>query len=60
MMWVYQKTEESVWTVGFFRPDSVWVTESDHTTPESAAAHVHFLNGGSGIKAECINKVIGQ
>ena len=48
-MWVYLRTEENVWTVGFFAPpDNKWVTESDHPDPESAAQRVHWLNGGAG------------
>ena len=47
-MWVYLRTEENVWTVGFFAPpDNKWITESDHPDPEIAAQRVHWLNGGA-------------
>lgn len=32
--------------VGFYNPSGKWYTESDHTTRESAAERVHWLNGG--------------
>lgn len=45
-MWVYQQSEPQLWTVGFYVPTSgEWVAESDHSTPEAAAARVAFLNG---------------
>lgn len=45
--WVYKCTEHQLWTVGFYAPDgSGWNAESDHGSPEEAAARVHFLNGG--------------
>lgn len=34
-------------TVGFYKPDGEWVPESDHTSPEDAAARVNYLNGGN-------------
>jgi hypothetical protein len=46
-MWVYQQTEPGVWTVGFFDPDGVWNTDSDHGEKSKAARRVHFLNGGN-------------
>lgn len=47
-MWVYIRTDENMWTVGFFAPpDYEWVTDSDHPDPESAAQRVHWLNGGT-------------
>ena len=36
-----------LFTVGFYTPDGKWEPESDHTTTESAAARVHYLNGGA-------------
>lgn len=48
-MYVYIQTEgglDQLWTVGFYRPDGRWEPESDHDTPESAAARVRYLNGG--------------
>ena len=47
-MWVYMRTGDKVWTVGFFSPiDGAWVTDSDHEDPQSAAMRVHWLNGGT-------------
>jgi hypothetical protein len=47
--WVYMKTEPSLWTVGWFA-DNKWHSESDHDSPEKAAARVHYLHGGSQAK----------
>lgn len=47
-MWVYMRTGDKVWTVGFFSPiDGAWITDSDHEDPQSAAMRVHWLNGGT-------------
>lgn len=46
-VWVYQKTEENLWTVGFYDPAGTWKTDSDHDSPESAADRCHYLNGGN-------------
>lgn len=45
-MYVYIKSEEGLWTVGFYSPDGQWHPESDYTIKESAAERVHYLNGG--------------
>jgi len=45
-MYVYISAEPGLWTVGFYKPNGEWVSESDHTTTEDAAARVHYLNGG--------------
>ncbi len=46
-MYVYQYSAgDKLWVVGFFRPTGEWVSESDHSTKESAAKRVHYLNGG--------------
>lgn len=47
-MWVYVKSERTNWTVGFYRPDGTWESESDHSTPDSAAQRCNYLNGGKG------------
>jgi hypothetical protein len=44
--WVYVKSEASLWTVGFYGPEGVWHSDSDHGTSEDAAARVAYLNGG--------------
>lgn len=45
--WVYLRSEPQLWTVGFYRPDGKWESESDHGSPDEAAARVHYLNGGN-------------
>ncbi len=45
-MYVYIRSEPSLWTVGFYDPQGKWVPESDWPTKEEAAARVHWLNGG--------------
>ena len=45
--YVYIKSEEQLYTVGFYTPNNEWVGESDYGTREDAAARVHYLNGGS-------------
>ncbi|MHA1942507.1 MAG: hypothetical protein ACW97P_12445 [Candidatus Hodarchaeales archaeon] len=50
-MYVYQKTEKCLWTVGFYNPNDEWNPDSDHESPESAAKRVAYLNGGEEIEA---------
>lgn len=45
-MYVYIKSEQYLWTVGFYSPDGKWNPESDHDNKESAAEKVYWLNGG--------------
>lgn len=45
--WVYRRTEPHLWTVGFYRPDECWESESDHDREADAAKRVHYLNGGN-------------
>ncbi len=45
-MYVYIESEPGLWTVGFYDPTEGFRPESDHKTPEAAAARVHYLNGG--------------
>jgi hypothetical protein len=45
-MYVYIRSEHTLWTVGFYDPQGKWRPESDHSTSEEAAARVHWLNGG--------------
>jgi hypothetical protein len=45
-MYVYIKSEPSLWTVGFYGPDGKWNPESDHDDPGEAAKRVAWLNGG--------------
>ena len=44
--WVYLISEPGLFTVGFYDPAGKWQSDSDHSTRESAAARVHYLNGG--------------
>ena len=44
-MYVYIRSEQCLWTVGFYDPNGKWISESDHDSPESAAERVHYLNG---------------
>ena len=52
-MYVYKETEHwndgngthVLYTVGFYANGN-WNAESDHDSVESAAARVHYLNGG--------------
>jgi hypothetical protein len=46
MNYVYINSEPQLWTVGFYLPNETWEAESDHSSTESAAARVSYLNGG--------------
>lgn len=46
-MYVYIKSEQYLWTVGFYTPNGEWIPESDHNNRDDAMARVHYLNGGS-------------
>jgi hypothetical protein len=46
IMYVYIKSESSLYTVGFYDPRGNWISESDHDTLEDASRRVHYLNGG--------------
>ena len=45
MGYVYESVETGLHTVGFYRPDGSWWSESDHSTPEEAARRTAWLNG---------------
>lgn len=48
MSYVYRRdADEPLFTVGFYDPEGMWHTDTDHTDRESAAARVSFLNGGA-------------
>ena len=47
MVWVYIRSEPSLYTVGFYDPQGFWHSDSDHRTQEEAAKRVHYLNGGN-------------
>lgn len=44
--YIYRRTEEQLWTVGYYDPSDRWQPVSDHGSPEEAAEKVHYLNGG--------------
>jgi|21_taG_2_1085346.scaffolds.fasta_scaffold02175_18 hypothetical protein len=50
-MYVYIRSEHSVFTVGFYDPNDNWHPDSDHDTNEEAADRVAYLNGSGGAKS---------
>lgn len=36
-MYVYRKTEQQLWTVGFYDPSCTWIPESDWGSKDDAA-----------------------
>lgn len=52
--WVYKRTEQSLWTVGYYAPDGEWNTDSDHGSPDEAAKRASLLNGSA---AELMNQL---
>ena len=51
-MYVYIRSEPGVWTVGFYKPNGDFITESDYSSREEAAERVAWLNGGVKIIKE--------
>lgn len=47
MSYVYVTSEPGLLSVGFYDPRGKWHGDSDHTSRESAAKRVHYLNGGT-------------
>jgi hypothetical protein len=47
MSYVYRKTEQRIWTVGYYTPKGEWHAQSDHSEEGEAIDMVHLLNGGS-------------
>jgi len=43
--WVYILSEPQLWTVGYYDINGAWEPDSDHETPDAAAARVAYLNG---------------
>jgi hypothetical protein len=58
-MYVYQQTEPTLFTVGYYTPKGEWKPESDHDTRAEAADRVATLNG-SNQHAEIIKQAIDQ
>lgn len=40
------QTRRELFTVGFYKPDGKFESESDHDSRKKAAARVHYLSGG--------------
>lgn len=52
MSYHYIRSEPGLWTVGV-ETATGWTPESDHASPDEAAARVHYLNGGdASLRAE--------
>lgn len=51
MSYVYVRSERTLWTVGFYKPDGIWESESDHDSPDEAADRVAYLNGATILAA---------
>lgn len=45
--YVYIRSEPGLWTVGFYKPDGTFNSESDWDNTEDAAKRVHYMNGGN-------------
>jgi hypothetical protein len=43
--YVYQRSEPTLWTVGYYTPSGRWEADSDHGSPAEAAESVAWLNG---------------
>lgn len=46
-MYVYIRSEQNLWTVGFYDPKGHFHPDLDYDTKEKAAERVHYLNGGN-------------
>jgi len=57
-MYVYRVHGNGFYQVGFHYPVGVWVTESEHSLQEGAAARVHYLNGG--ISDQQLSMIVDQ
>ena len=51
-MYVYVKTEKTLWTVGFYAPDGKFNTDSDWNSKEEAGERVAYLNGGNVVSRD--------
>lgn len=58
--YVYIKSEPSLWTVGFYRPDGKFDPESDHDDTRSAAERVRHLNGGTDEQVRKLRALIAE
>ena len=46
-MWVYVRSESSLYTVGFYDPKGYSHSEGDYASEKEASQRVHYLNGGN-------------
>lgn len=53
--YVYVRNEPGLYTVGFYKPNGDWVSESDHGTSKEAAARTAYLNGRNPSLEEALN-----
>lgn len=44
-MWIYIQTEPELWTVGFYDPNGIFHSDSDHDSKQKAGDRVAYLNG---------------
>jgi hypothetical protein len=58
-MYVYIRSEPTLWTVGHYDPSGKWISESDHDDEEKAAERVHYLNGGDTNLLAAAREVVG-
>lgn len=54
-MYVYQRSEPGLYTVGYYDPQGNWIPESDHTDQQDAAGRVHWLNGATSAHT-CVDR----
>lgn len=46
-MYVIRKTEQNLWTVGFYTPSGEWVAHRDCDSVSLAEELCNYLNGGN-------------
>ena len=56
-MWVYKRSEHTLYTVGFYDPLGKWISESDWEWEGKAAQRVNYLNGGLGLLFEVMTNI---
>jgi hypothetical protein len=55
--YVYIKSEESLYTAGFYDPMGQWNPESDHATSDAASKRVSYLNGNGSEDSERLDEL---
>ncbi len=50
--YLYLKSEQSLWTVGFYHPNGRWEAVEDHDNEADAQSQVAKLNGGEPTTAQ--------